>query len=163
MNYLDVPEEEQLKFLEDVAKKHGFTDKTLIILKLRFNPNNSEQINATLRKQVWESEDKNAEIINPEQAFQDRLKKIITKLSEQGKFEVNTDRGRSCKGKEPWRIAFEWLWETEFPEWWEQQQKSDRSFSMTQINNDDSKGFQTRVEPGAIAYIGEVQVNNHNS
>ncbi|MEC4896102.1 MAG: NACHT domain-containing protein, partial [Oscillatoria sp. PMC 1050.18] len=108
-------QDEQSKFLKELATQYKFYGDTRTAFLGRFAPENAAKPNNQLRL-TWTKD-----IDNKEQKVQDELKKIYSELRQNGCDIPETKRGRYKKGESPWELAYKWLWEVKFPEWKQQQ------------------------------------------
>ncbi|MDY6784788.1 MAG: DUF4384 domain-containing protein [Cyanobacteriota bacterium] len=99
------------EFLEAKATEYQFSSKTRLVFVERFREKNAEQTNKAFAEE-WESSlcEGTKQNSLPETILQDRLKVICTKIEEKG-----CDFKNAKKGK--WKIAKQWLRETQYPQW----------------------------------------------
>jgi phage terminase Nu1 subunit (DNA packaging protein) len=109
--------EQQRQFLEAMATHYSFTGDTRTVFLRRFDEVNANQENSVLARFItWSRQAEDGA-----QKLQDELKKICQVLEKDGCPISKPKRGRQPKGQSPWEQAFKWLWQTQFPEWQQQQ------------------------------------------
>ncbi|MEC4986963.1 MAG: DUF4384 domain-containing protein [Oscillatoria sp. PMC 1068.18] len=103
--------ENEAKFLEAMATKYGFNDKTRLAFLQRFREANADLNNKNVAEtseiQLLEGTKEGSD---PATILRDRLVVICDELAKDG-----CDYGDISKGK--WKIAKQWLRQVKYPEW----------------------------------------------
>jgi energy-coupling factor transporter ATP-binding protein EcfA2 len=104
---------DEIKFLEKYAETLELKDKSRSVFCARFNKNNFCIGNNELAEKLY------SDVTNPSQALQYHLKKVLDKLPLVGISHKNVGRGRPKNKEEPWKEAYEWLWDKPYSEYQE--------------------------------------------
>ncbi|WP_413171803.1 HEAT repeat domain-containing protein [Anabaena azotica] len=109
----------QQQFLREISRKFKFTGDTYQIFIVRFDPNNYtiDEDEELAKKINWKDGN-----VNTYQKIKDELKNKIYETLRKNNCDIESKAGRPKKGNEPWKQAYEWLWEEKYPEWLAQQQ-----------------------------------------
>ncbi len=131
MDFQSDPQESKSIFLEEMVNRYSLFTKLRDVFLVRFDEDNAKKTNKALSEALWRDE----QIANREQTFQDHLKSICKELEKNGCPIVNSKGpGQPRKAESPWKQAFKWLWETEFPKWREAQRVGALSPSKIDID-----------------------------
>lgn len=104
---------DEIKFLEKYAETLGLKDKSRLVFCARFDKNNFGIGNNALAEKLC------SDVNNPSEALQYHLKKVLDKLPQVGISHKNVGRGRPKNQEEPWKEAYEWLWDKPYSDYLE--------------------------------------------